>query len=415
MFHQRQENFLKLMEDCMSGMIDIVMTKSISRFSRNLVDTLQYVRMLKERGVTIIFEKENINTSTMESEMQLAQNEVESLSQNVKMGVKMKMRRGEMMGFNGCLGYDYHPENKSITVNEAEAETVRYIFDRYIEGYGAYTIAKELTALGKVNKKGQIKWTDSGVRGIIKNEKYKGDLLQGKTYTVDPISKRRLDNRGEEDRFYIKDHHEAIVSKEIWDIGELIGVAVSSVAIGAILYLLSMAWGGYGSNDLPAPQAMLMKMIVEGVMGGNLPWNMVFAGVFIAIVVEVLGIPVLPFAIGLYLPIYLSVPMMLGGALRWFLEKRKYSSEKDKTNTVQSGVLYSSGLIAGEGIVGILLAVLAIIPAGLSADGKALYVSDKINLSEMFGISIGNIGGLICFAVILFTIYLFATKDSKKK
>ncbi|WP_242948525.1 recombinase family protein [Blautia sp. Marseille-P3201T] len=201
----------------MSGMIDIVMTKSISRFSRNLVDTLQYVRMLKERGVTIIFEKENINTSTMESEMQLAQNEVESLSQNVKMGVKMKMRRGEMMGFNGCLGYDYHPENKSITVNEAEAETVRYIFDRYIEGYGAYTIAKELTALGKVNKKGQIKWTDSGVRGIIKNEKYKGDLLQGKTYTVDPISKRRLDNRGEEDRFYIKDHHEAIVSKEIWD------------------------------------------------------------------------------------------------------------------------------------------------------------------------------------------------------
>lgn len=196
-------------------------------------------------------------------------------------------------------------------------------------------------------------------------------------------------------------------------IGELIGVAVSSVAIGAILYLLSMAWGGYGSNDLPAPQAMLMKMIVEGVMGGNLPWNMVFAGVFIAIVVEVLGIPVLPFAIGLYLPIYLSVPMMLGGALRWFLEKRKYSSEKDKTNTVQSGVLYSSGLIAGEGIVGILLAVLAVIPMGLNAEGKTLYLSDKINISDIF--SIGNIGGLICFAVILFTIYLFATKDSKKK
>lgn len=196
-------------------------------------------------------------------------------------------------------------------------------------------------------------------------------------------------------------------------IGELIGVAVSSVAIGAILYLLSMAWGGYGSNDLPAPQAMLMKMIVEGVMGGNLPWNMVFAGVFIAIVVEVLGIPVLPFAIGLYLPIYLSVPMMLGGALRWFLEKRKYASEKDKNDTVQSGVLYSSGLIAGEGIVGILLAVLAIIPAGLNAKGETLYVSDKINFGEVF--SIGNIGGLICFAFILFTIYLFATKDSKKK
>lgn len=195
-------------------------------------------------------------------------------------------------------------------------------------------------------------------------------------------------------------------------IGELIGVLVSAVAIGAILYLLSMAWGGYGSNDLPAPQAILMKMIVEGVMGGNLPWNLVLSGVFIAIVVEVLGIPVLPFAIGLYLPIYLSVPMMLGGLLRWFLEKRKYSSDKVKDNVVQSGVLYSSGLIAGEGIVGILLAVLAIIPIGVDEKGATLYVSNAIDFSEKF--SIGQIGGLICFAVILFTIYLFATKEQKK-
>ena len=196
-------------------------------------------------------------------------------------------------------------------------------------------------------------------------------------------------------------------------IGELIGVAVSAVAIGAILYLLSMAWGGYGSEDLPAPQAVLMKMIVEGVMGGNLPWNLVFVGVFIALVVEVLGIPVLPFAIGLYLPIYLSVPMMLGGLLRWYLEKRKYASEKEKDTTVQSGVLYSSGLIAGEGIVGILLAVLAVIPMGLNAEGKTLYLSDKINIKDIF--SIGSIGGLVCFALILLTIYFFATKDSKKK
>ena len=196
-------------------------------------------------------------------------------------------------------------------------------------------------------------------------------------------------------------------------IGELIGVAVSAVAIGAILYLLSNAWGGYGTEDLPAPQAVLMKMIVEGVMGGNLPWNLVFVGVFIALVVEVLGIPVLPFAIGLYLPIYLSVPMVLGGLLRWYLEKRKYASEKAKDNVVQSGVLYSSGLIAGEGIVGILLAVLAVIPMGLNAEGKTLYLSDKINISELF--SIGNIGGLVCFALILLSIYFFATKDSKKK
>ena len=220
---KNRDNFLKMVEDSMNGMIDIILTKSISRFSRNLLDTLTYVRMLKDRGITIIFEKENINTSTMEGEMQLAllaslsQNEVESISQNVKMGVRMKMQRGEMMGFNGCLGYDYHPEDKSITVNESEAEIVIFIFDRYIEGYGAYTIAKELTKLGKLNKKGEVKWTDSGVRGILKNEKYKGDLMQGKTYTLDPISKRRLDNRGEQAKYYVKDHHEAIVSEEVWD------------------------------------------------------------------------------------------------------------------------------------------------------------------------------------------------------
>ena len=220
---KKRDNFLKMIDDCMNGLIDIVLTKSISRFSRNLVDTIQYVRMLKEKGITIIFEKENINTSTMESEMQLAllstlaQNEVESLSANVKLGVKMKMKRGEMMGFNGCLGYDYHPEDKSISVNPEEAEIVKFIFDRYIQGYGASTIANELRKLGKLNKKGICKWTDSGVRGIIKNEKYKGDLLLGKTYTVDPISKRRLENRGEEDMFYIEDHHEPIVSKEVWD------------------------------------------------------------------------------------------------------------------------------------------------------------------------------------------------------
>ena len=146
----KRDEFLRMIDDCMNGLVDIVITKSVSRFSRNLVDVLSYTRMLKAKGVTVIFEKENIDTSTMESEMQLsllsalAQNEVESLSQNVSLGVQMKMSRGELMGFNGCLGYDYHPEDKSITINEKEAETVRMIFDLYVQGYGAYTIAKEL-------------------------------------------------------------------------------------------------------------------------------------------------------------------------------------------------------------------------------------------------------------------------------
>lgn len=219
----KRDGFLKMINDCMAGMVDVILTKSISRFSRNLVDTLQYVRMLKDKGIAVIFEKENINTLSMESEMALAllstlaQNEVESLSANVKLGIKMKMKRGELMGFNGCLGYDYHPEDKSITVNQEEAEVVREIFDMYLSGYGAPTIAKELTRLGRKNKKGEVKWTDSGIRSIINNEKYKGDLLLGKTFTVDPISKRRLENMGEEEQYYIKEHHEPIVSPEIWD------------------------------------------------------------------------------------------------------------------------------------------------------------------------------------------------------
>ena len=222
----KREGFLNMISDCMNGLVDVVLTKSISRFSRNLVDTLQYVRMLKEKNVAIIFEKENINTLSMESEMALAllstlaQNEVESLSANTKMGLKMKMKRGELLGFNGCLGYDYHQEDKSLSMNEEEADIVRWIFNRYNQGYGAYTIAKDLTRLGKKNKKGIVKWTDSGIRGIISNEKYKGDLLLGKTFTVDPLTKRRLDNMGEEDQFYIKNHHEAIVSEEEWNMAQ---------------------------------------------------------------------------------------------------------------------------------------------------------------------------------------------------
>ena len=150
----------------------------------------------------------------------LAQEEVESLSSNVKMGLQMKMKRGELVGFNGCFGYDYHQDTKTITVNETEAETVRLIYDMYLQGNGCGTIAKRLVELGIKNKRGTVEWHDHGVMGMIKNEKYKGDVLLGKTFTVDPISKRRLANMGEENQYYIRDHHEAIVLREIWDKAE---------------------------------------------------------------------------------------------------------------------------------------------------------------------------------------------------
>ena len=186
--------------------------------------------------------------------------------------------------------------------------------------------------------------------------------------------------------------------------GELIGVTVSAIAIGAILYLLNAAWG-FGGEELGAPQAMMMKMVIEGVMGGNLPWALVFTGVFIALFIEILGLPVLPIAIGVYLPFHLNAGIMAGGVVRWFVEKRKYSSDKAKEDAVQSGILYTSGLIAGEGIVGILLAVLAVITVGDKS------VGDIINISGSF--SLGNIGGLVAFGVLLVSIVLFANKGSK--
>lgn len=175
-------------------------------------------------------------------------------------------------------------------------------------------------------------------------------------------------------------------------IGELIGVAVSALVIGAILWLLDSSWG-YGSEELPAPQGMLMKLIIEGVMGGSLPWGLVFAGAFIAIVVEILGIPVLPFAVGLYLPINTSSAIMTGGLIRLFIDKRKVKNEELRKEQAENGVLFTSGFIAGEGVVGILLAAFAIIKIGDKTLADVLDLSSKFN--------IGTIGSIIVFILLL--------------
>lgn len=219
---KKRDDFIAMIQKCMDGQIDLILTKSISRFARNTLDTLQYVRMLKDRNVAVYFEKENINTLEMNGELlltilsSLAQQEVESLSQNVKLGLKMKMKRGELCGFHGCFGYDYDFKEKTLSINEPEAEIVRMIFDMYLQGYGCTTIAKHLTKLGIKNRRGISKWHEGGVKYIIENEKYTGDIILGKTFTVDPISKRRLKNLGEEEQYYIRNHHEAIISREVW-------------------------------------------------------------------------------------------------------------------------------------------------------------------------------------------------------
>ena len=177
-------------------------------------------------------------------------------------------------------------------------------------------------------------------------------------------------------------------------IGELIGAVVAALTIGGVMYLLHAAWGFGNSSQLPAPQATLMKLVVEGVMGGTLPWGLVFCGVFDAIVIEILGLPVLPVSIGLYLPIHLSAPIFVGGMIRKLVESQKVDTEEAaalKKDRVDRGLLYSSGMIAGEGLIGILLAVLAVIP--MRGGTVAQYI--QLNFS------LGNAGGIVFFIFLL--------------
>lgn len=178
-------------------------------------------------------------------------------------------------------------------------------------------------------------------------------------------------------------------------IGELIGVLASSLAIGGVLWILNKSIG-FGTKDLPAPQAMLMKMIVEGVMNNDLPWNLVFVGSFIAIMVELLGVTVLPFAIGLYLPINTSLGIMFGGLVRIAVDKIKASKE-EKKDAETRGTLYSAGLIAGEGIMGIILAVFALIPVKGKTLADLINISDKFALSQEASVVIFVLLGILIF------------------
>ncbi len=180
-------------------------------------------------------------------------------------------------------------------------------------------------------------------------------------------------------------------------IGEIIGVVAAAFAIGGTLYLLDSAWG-FGSDELAAPQATLMKMIIEGVMDANLPWGLVLVGIFIAIVVEVVGIPVLPFAIGVYLPVHLNACIMVGGLVRLVLDKVKCSEDKKKS-IVNDGILFCSGMIAGEGLVGIVLALLAVV--GID---KVLNISGILNLP----VWASNLGSIVVFALVIISVLKFS-------
>lgn len=183
-------------------------------------------------------------------------------------------------------------------------------------------------------------------------------------------------------------------------IGEIIGVVAAALTIGATLYLLDNEMG-FGTDTLPAPQATLMKMIVEGVMSADLPWNLVFIGVFIAILIEVIGIPVLPFAIGVYLPVHLNACIMVGGIIRLIFDKMKTDKigEQRKKDIINDGILFTSGMIAGEGLVGVLIALLAVFEID-----EVLDISGKLN----FPPAVSTALSLVLFAVIILTLLKFS-------
>ena len=219
---KKRTQFMKMIADALNGKIDIIIAKSISRFAKNTVDTLNYVRKLREHKVDVYFEKENIHTLELDSEMFLtlysafAQAESESTSMNVKMGLNAKMKRGEPVGNQNCFGYIWNEETKELEINEEQAEVVRLIFDLYVKGLGGRTIAHKLNEKGiptYFNKK----WSQGAISRIIKNEKYVGDLLGQKYYVVDPLTHKRSLNYGEKAKYYVKDHHKGIISRDTWN------------------------------------------------------------------------------------------------------------------------------------------------------------------------------------------------------
>ena len=219
---KKREEFNHMIDECMADHIDMVITKSISRFARNTLDCLKYIRQLKDKNIQVYFEKENINTMDSKGEVMLtimaslAQQESQSLSQNVKMGLQYRYQQGEVqVNCKWFLGYA-KDENKHLMVDLEEAEIVKRIYREYLEGASMLKIARGLEANGILNGAKNERWHTSGISTILRNEKYIGDALLQKTYTVDFLTKKRVKNNGLVPQYYVENSHEAIIPREIF-------------------------------------------------------------------------------------------------------------------------------------------------------------------------------------------------------
>ena len=220
---KKRPGFMKMIEDCRKGKIDMIVTKSVSRFSRNNLDCLMYVRELKQLGIPIIFEKEGINTIQVSSELlltlfgALSQAESESISMNVKLGIRQSLKNGNVrFSYKTFLGYRKGADGQPEIVPE-QADIVRRIYNDFLAGATYLEIAKRLTEEKVPTMGGGSRWFSERIKSILKNEKYKGDALLQKTYITDPISKRVKKNNGELPMYYVENSHPAIIERRIFD------------------------------------------------------------------------------------------------------------------------------------------------------------------------------------------------------
>ena len=219
---KKRADFNRMIDQCLAGKIDMVITKSISRFARNTLDCLKYIRLLKDKGIPVYFEKENINTMDSKGEIMLtimaslAQQESQSLSQNVKLGIQYRFQQGEVqVNHNRFLGYT-KDENKRLVIDPKGAEVVKRIFRECLEGASLLQIGRGLQADGILTAAGKPKWRPETLRKILRNEKYIGDALLQKTYTVDFLSKKRVVNNGIVPQYYVENSHDAIIPRELF-------------------------------------------------------------------------------------------------------------------------------------------------------------------------------------------------------
>lgn len=220
---KHREGFKRMIADALAGNINLIITKSVSRFARNTVDLLSTIRLLKEHNVEVFFEKENIRTFDSRGELLLsimasiAQEESRSISENCKWGQRRRFAEGKVtVPFKRFLGYD-RGEGGSLVINKEQAEIVRRIYDEFLQGATPYAIARSLTEDGIPTPGGKEKWSRNVVKSILTNEKYKGDALLQKVFTVDYLTKRKKKNNGEITRYYVEGDHEPIIPPKIFD------------------------------------------------------------------------------------------------------------------------------------------------------------------------------------------------------